>query len=162
MLEKIISGGQTGADRGALDAALEAGFPCGGYCPKGRKAEDGVIDDSYPLEEIDGGYAERTRMNVKAAHATLVFFSEALSGGTLQTVKECQLELKPCLGIDTARLDDHAAIETLADFLRGNNVRVLNVAGPRASGSPAIYGRVRSVISGLIALQQDHLDGTVK
>lgn len=162
LLEKIISGGQTGADRAALDAALEAGFPCGGYCPKGRKAEDGVIDDRYPLEEIDGGYAERTRMNVKAADATLVFFSKELSGGTLQTVKYCQHELKPCLRIDITRMDDHAAIETLADFLRCNDVRILNVAGPRASGSPPMYGRVRSVVSGLIALQQDRQDGTVK
>ena len=92
----------------------------------------------------------------------LVFFSEELSGGTLQTVKECQLEMKPCLRIDIARMDDHAAIETLADFLRGNDVRVLNVAGPRASGSPSMYGRVRSVVSGLIALEQGRLQGTVK
>jgi hypothetical protein len=158
-LEKIISGGQTGADRAALDAALEAGFPCGGYCPKGRKAEDGVIDDSYPLEEIDGGYAQRTLMNVKAADATLVFYSRELSGGTLQTVKYCQQEMKPCLEIDTARLDDHSIIRKIADFLRGREVRVLNVAGPRASGSGAIYGRVRSVMLGLIALQQGN-EGT--
>ena len=152
LLEKIISGGQTGADRAALDAALEAGFPCGGYCPKGRKAEDGVIDDSYPLEEIDGGYARRTLMNVKAADATVVFYLEVLSGGTLQTVKDCQLCMKPCLEIDIARLDDHAALRTLVDFLGGRGVRVLNVAGPRASGSPSIYGRVRVVLLGLLAL----------
>jgi hypothetical protein len=152
-LEKIISGGQTGADRAALDAALEAGFPCGGFCPKGRLAEDGVIDGRYPLEEIDGGYAQRTLLNVQAADATVVFYSEELTGGTLQTVNDCQLEMKPCLEIDIARLDDHAAMRTLEDFLRGREVRVLNVAGPRASGSPAIYSRVRSVMRGLMALQ---------
>lgn len=153
-LEKIISGGQTGADRAALDAALEAGFPCGGYCPKGRKAEDGVIDDSYPLDEIDGGYAQRTLMNVQAADATVVFYSTELTGGTLQTVNDCQLEMKPCLEIDITRLDDHAAMLALVDFLRSRKVRVLNVAGPRASGSPVIYSRVRNVMRGLIALQQ--------
>jgi hypothetical protein len=154
LLEKIISGGQTGADRAALDAALEAGFPCGGYCPKGRRAEDGVIDDSYPLEEIDGGYAQRTLRNVQAADATLVFYTEKLSGGTLQTVKYCHREMKHCLEIDTAGLDDSAAIRAVSEFLRDRQVRVLNVAGPRASGSPAIYRRVRNVMLGLIALQQ--------
>ena len=159
LLKKIISGGQTGADRAALDAALESGFPCGGYCPKGRKAEDGVIAERYPLEEVDGGYAQRTLMNVQAADASLVFFTEKLSGGTLQTVKYCHREMKPCLELDTARLDDRAAIRALVDFLRGREVRVLNVAGPRASGSPAMYGRVRSVMLGLIALQQGRVEG---
>ncbi len=162
LLEKIISGGQTGADRAALDAALEAGFPCGGYCPKGRKAEDGVIDDRYPLEEIDGGYARRTLMNVKAADATLVFYSEELSGGTLQTVKYCRQERKPCLRIDIARLDERVAINTLADFLRGSNTRILNVAGPRASGCPSIYGQVRNVMLGLIASQREKARGIGK
>lgn len=154
MLVKIISGGQTGADRAALDAALEAGFPAGGYCPSGRMAEDGVIDRFYPLEEIDGGYPERTLMNLRVADATVAFHAGALSGGTLQTVRFCREEQKPCLEIDLARLDNVASIRALADFVRTRDVRLLNVAGPRASGSPEIYTRVREVIAGLIVLVQ--------
>ena len=154
MLVKIISGGQTGADRAALDAALEAGFPTGGYCPSGRRAEDGVIDRLYPLEEIDGGYADRTLKNVRAADATVAFHAGGLSGGTLQTVRFCREEQKPWLEIDLAQLDNAASIRALADFVRAREVGLLNVAGPRASGSPEIYSRVRDVIAGLIALVQ--------
>ena len=150
MLEKIISGGQTGADRAALDAALAAGFPCGGYCPRGREAEDGVIDAHYPLEEIEGGYAERTRKNVQAADATVAFYTGTLTGGTLQTVNYCREQQKPCHTIDIERLDDPASIRSLAGFLQGRDIRVLNVAGPRESGSPGIHARVGSIIAGLI------------
>jgi hypothetical protein len=74
-LEKIISGGQTGVDRGALDAALEASFPCGGWCPKGRKAEDGPIPARYPLKEMDGpAYRLRTERNVRDSDGTLILF----------------------------------------------------------------------------------------
>src|SRR5947209_12411896 len=95
---KIVSGGQTGVDRAALDVALELGLPCGGWCPKGRLAEDGVVPDRYPLDEAPtASYPERTRLNVRDSDATLVLSWGAPQGGTLLTVRACQGQGKPHL-----------------------------------------------------------------
>src|SRR5437588_205155 len=104
MIARLVSGGQTGVDRAALDAALEMGVPCGGWCPKGRKAEDGRIDDRYPLVETPSpGYSQRTRWNIRDADATLILSWEELTGGTLLTVNECRKAGKPHTVIDLAR-----------------------------------------------------------
>ena len=88
---KIISGGQTGVDRAALDAAIAAGFPIGGWCPKGRKAEDGVIDQRYALTETPlAGYAQRTEWNVRDSDGTLIFYRTKIKGGTLLTLKTAE------------------------------------------------------------------------
>ena len=146
MLQRIISGGQTGADRAALDAALETGFPCGGYCPKNREAEDGPIDDRYPLVEINGGYAERTRKNVEESDGTLIVFQSPIHGGTRLTRDYCIQCEKPCLLIDFITASPTQALEEVESFIHQYSINALNVAGPRASDCPEVYGYVHDLI----------------
>jgi predicted Rossmann fold nucleotide-binding protein DprA/Smf involved in DNA uptake len=136
-LEKVISGGQTGADRAALDAALEADIPVGGCCPEGRKAEDGTIPAIYPLVELASDkYITRTEMNVTASDATLVLNIGTLAGGTSQTIHFAQQHGKPFLVV---QLDEEFNAHTILNWLLDNEVRVLNIAGPRESKRPGIY-----------------------
>jgi predicted Rossmann-fold nucleotide-binding protein len=139
MLEKIISGGQTGVDRAALDAALELGLPCGGWCPQGRRAEDGKIPDRYPLQETSSpAYPLRTEMNVEDSDATLILTWGSPVGGTLLTLKLARKHHKPYLLMDLAQGGN--ASEVL-DWVRKNNVHILNIAGPREGEAPGIYAR---------------------
>ncbi len=118
MLTKIISGGQTGVDRGALDAALELSFPCGGWCPAGRKAEDGAIPDRYPLEELPSAdYVKRTRQNVTDSDGTIVISFGELTGGTLKTVRFCERLKKPVLVVDALRTNAEDVAVQAADFV---------------------------------------------
>jgi hypothetical protein len=136
-LKKIVSGGQTGVDRGALDAALAVGFPCGGWCPQGRKAEDGAIPDRYPLQELPGaGYLQRTRKNVEDSDGTLILTFGPASGGTLRTIEFCRQMRKPHIVIDAAVTSFDEAAQEVLEFVKGSGVGSLNVAGPRASGEP--------------------------
>ena len=134
LLEKIISGGQTGVDRGALDAALDADFPCGGSCPAERVAEDGAIPAQYPVTPLpDGSYRERTLQNVLDSDGTVLICNRVLSGGTRLTRDFCQQHARPYLVIDASLRSESAAAVEIATFVRGHGIRVLNVAGPRAS-----------------------------
>lgn len=137
MLERIISGGQTGVDRAALDAALEVGIPCGGWCPKGRQAEDGPIPDWYPLQEtLSPDYKVRTEWNVRDADGTLILTRGKPTGGTALTITLAVKYEKPHLVLD---LSEPPTPATVQQWIKEDNIRTLNVAGPRESGEPGIH-----------------------
>jgi hypothetical protein len=150
MLKKIISGGQTGADRAALDVALTANFPCGGYCPKGRKAEDGPINNKYPMTEIEGGYDERTEQNVIHSDGTAIFCEAEPTGGTLLTIDLCKRVNKSHLQIEMATGDTFSAAQEVEKFVNENQIQVLNVAGPRASECQSAYSYVERTLGHIL------------
>lgn len=137
---KIISGGQTGVDRAALDVAQKLGLSCGGWCPEGRLAEDGPIPARYPLRILPGAdYRARTRANVADSDGTLIVYFEELEGGTQLTLHFC-LELdKPFKLVDAEETPPLRGARALARFVERHKIKVLNVAGPRASKSPRAY-----------------------
>lgn len=144
---KIISGGQTGADRAALDWAIEHGIPHGGWCPKGHKAEDGIIDRRYQMKETPrSGYAQRTEWNVSDAHGTVVFSIAArLTGGSKKTFALAHKHHKPLLHL--SREDGPSTPERkLRQFIREHRIKILNVAGPRASEEPEVAAFVKDVL----------------
>jgi hypothetical protein len=137
---KIISGGQTGVDRGALDIALKRGIQCGGWCPATRIDEFGRIPDYYPVQELKaGGYTERTLQNVKDSDGTLVIYSGKVDGGTEQTIRFCFELKRPHQLIDAAKVSTQGAAKLITDFVRKNKIGILNVAGPRRSEWPDGY-----------------------
>lgn len=139
LIEKIVSGGQTGVDRAALDVALELGIPCGGWCPRGRLAEDGRIPDRYPLAEMPtASYPARTRRNVLESDATLLLTVGALEGGTQLTATFAWGLNRPTVVVDLLEAcpRDRDAVRAMVHLCR---VRALNVAGPRASKQPTVY-----------------------
>ena len=133
--QKIISGGQTGVDRGALDACLQNDFKHGGWCPKGRLAEDGIIDTKYKLRETkENKYYSRTYKNVQNADATLIISQhQELKGGTLLTKQLAEQLKKPVLILVCNKTNSEKMIIKLIKFIQNNNVSTLNVAGPRHS-----------------------------
>ncbi|MBN2023362.1 MAG: putative molybdenum carrier protein [Pirellulales bacterium] len=144
---RVISGGQTGVDRAALDVAIALGIPRGGWCPRGRLAEDGRIPLHYPLRETaTGDYAERTERNVLDADATLILHAGPLRGGTLLTRELAERHGKPCLCVDLDATPDPA---DAARWLEERAAAVLNVAGPRESQSPGIADRARRFLLAL-------------
>jgi Circularly permutated YpsA SLOG family len=152
ILIRIISGGQTGVDRGALDAAVAAGFPTGGYCPAGRRAEDGMIPDRYPLTELErGGPLERTLMNVAESDGTAILYFESLSGGTEKTLHACLFLQRPYLLIDAELCLPEAAAERIRSFCKLHQIEVLNIAGPRASEWDDGFDFARETIGELLS-----------
>jgi hypothetical protein len=151
-LTKIVSGGQTGVDRAALDAALAAGFPCGGWTSADRMAEDGVIPERYPLTPLpSGGYRQRTRQVVIDSDGTALIYFNSLKGGTRLTRNLCALEKKPYVLVDAQRLSVEEAVRAVRGFVEDHHIAVLNVAGPRASGWAEGYGFTLEVIRSLLA-----------
>jgi hypothetical protein len=137
---KIISGGQTGVDRAALDVALKNGIDCGGWCPAGRLDEFGKIPDRYPLRELEGGgFTERTLQDVKDSDGTVIIYSGKLSGGTEQTVHFCLEQQRPHQLLDASKIPTEEAARLIADFVRNHKIDILNVAGPRESDWPEGY-----------------------
>src|SRR5262245_35299583 len=132
-LRKIVSGGQTGVDRGALDAALAARFPCGGWCPEGRLAEDGAIAECYPVVVLaKAGYEERTLRNVIDSDGTVILHSGLLEGGTRLTAEHCARHGKPLATVDASTCPPDQAAAQVAAFIERERITVLNIAGPRA------------------------------
>ncbi len=144
---RIVSGGQTGADRAALDCAIALGIPHGGWCPKGRKAEDGPIDAKYRLEETQSAdYHVRTERNVRDSDGTLVITVGDPTGGSLLTLDYTQRCGKPVLHLDLAEQSAEEAAEDLELWRQVRQVEVVNVAGPRESTTPGIGARVAAVL----------------
>jgi hypothetical protein len=157
-LIKIVSGGQTGVDRGALDAALAVGFPCGGWCPGDRAAEDGPIPEKYPLMPLpNGDYRQRARLNVVDSDGTAILFYEALSGGTRLTRNLCALLKRPYVPVDARQISESEAVASVLEFVEKNVIQTLNVAGPRLSGWPDGYGFALAVVSGVLAASREGL-----
>ncbi|MCB9769670.1 MAG: putative molybdenum carrier protein [Candidatus Omnitrophica bacterium] len=149
---KILSGGQTGADRAALDFAIEHGIPHGGWCPKGRIAEDGEIDERYDLKETPStDYDQRTEWNVRDSDGTVIFsIGKHLTGGSLFTKQVAENLGKPCLHLPHQEGIDQA-VQRLGEFIKRNEIGVLNVAGPRASGEPEVGEFVRVVLGRVLS-----------
>ena len=153
----IVSGGQTGADRAALDFAIEHGYPHGGWAPRGREAEDGVIPAKYQLTVlVEGGYRQRTRRNVEDSDGTLIINLGELEGGSLATQAFAQRMCKPHLVVqaDTG-ITQYAAANVLL-WVRESNIKILNVAGPRESKRPGIYLRTLELLR---AIDRLHAEG---
>jgi hypothetical protein len=145
---KIISGGQTGVDRAALDAAIELGIPHGGWCPRGRMAEDGRIPDRYQLRETDSpDYAFRTEQNVLDADATLILYRGRISGGTELTLRLARQHARPHLVVD---LDAPPPPAEVRRWLEEHAVTTLNVAGPRESQSPGTAAMAREFLESVL------------
>lgn len=160
IVSKIVSGGQTGADRGGLDAAIELGIPYGGWCPKGRKAEDGPIPAKYALKEMaSADYLKRTEQNAIDSDATVIFTFGLPSGGSKKTVDYCKKHEKPYRCLDLSAMDDNTAAGKLLGFLenrRGGLIMidrptvpdnaVINIAGSRESKATGIQERVKKIL----------------
>jgi hypothetical protein len=143
-LAKIISGGQTGVDRAGLDAAMEAGIPVGGYCSKGRLAEDGRVPDHYPLVELTkGGYPVRTEKNVVESDGTLILTVGEITGGTKFTLDCAKKHGKPYMVV---HLDSEPKRGAVFYWIEMYDIKVMNVAGPRESKCPGVYDRAKDFL----------------
>ncbi|MEG3437247.1 putative molybdenum carrier protein [Pannus brasiliensis CCIBt3594] len=149
-LRKIVSGGQTGADRAGLDHAIDRGIPHGGWCPRGRRAEDGAIDPRYELRETPSADpAVRTEWNVRDSDGTAIFcIHYPLTGGTLLTERFARQYGKPCL-ILCKTLPDGDRSAKLRKFIGEHRIEILNIAGPRASSEPDLDRFVREILDRL-------------
>ena len=147
-IEKIVSGGQTGVDRGALDAAIELGIPHGGWCPKGRLSEDGSIPQKYQLAEMDSSdYSVRTEQNVIDSDGTLILYRQKLQGGTLLTHRLAKRHDKPLLRM---RLDLAIKYDDAVRWIIEHEIQTLNVAGPRGSSHPELESEASEVLRKLL------------
>ncbi|HPF48332.1 MAG TPA: putative molybdenum carrier protein [Caldisericia bacterium] len=143
----IVSGGQTGVDRAALDCAIELGIKHGGYCPFGRLCEDGEISEKYNLTELKtSDYAKRTIMNVSESCATLILVADELTGGTRLTLETAARMGRPVLLVKLPKRSAPKTVERVCGWIEKNNPKRLNVAGPRASSNPEIYNLAKTFL----------------
>jgi hypothetical protein len=160
IVQKVMTGGQTGVDRAALDVALTLGIACGGWCPKGRRAEDGPIPDRYPLQETpDANVAQRTGWNARDSDGTLVITEGPATAGTASTIDLTVVFRKPCLVVDVSDSSDPASERSVAEIVAWiieNDIHTLNVAGPRESTAPGIYQRAASLLSLMLSNLPTH------
>ncbi len=142
---RIMSGGQTGVDRAALDVGLACNAVECGWCPAGRRAEDGPLADRYPLKETPKrDYSQRTRWNVRDSDGTLVLTIGKPDGGTAYTIRVAEELGRPCLVVD---LSEEPDTDTVLTWIRENRFRLVNVAGPRESKKPGIYRLARDFLA---------------
>lgn len=146
MALKIISGGQTGADRGGLEAGLALGLPIGGFCPAGRLSEDGKVPAKYPLLEFGSNYPKRTEKNVKWADFTIILHGGKQGRGTKLTVRKCQEHGKPFYLSAIDRVDENALFEALAKHQKEHGLQIVNVAGTRESQASGIEEKVKNLL----------------
>ena len=150
----IVSGGQTGVDRAALDFALRHNIPCGGWCPAGRCAEDGPISTQYPLTETPTReYAERTEWNVRDSDGTLILTMGPPTSGTACTVEWAKQYARPCFVVDFSDPED--TVSSVHAWMNKYVIRKLNVAGPRESKTPGIYERALYYLESLFPKEQE-------
>lgn len=147
-LERVVSGGQSGVDRAALDAAMEAGISVGGWCPSGRRAVDGRIADRYPLQETPSEeYSERTSWNVRDSDGTLVLVDGEPSGGTAFTIEEASRLHRPLLVVDPTS----ASVEQTRAWIARHRIQTLNVAGPRDDPGGRVYAAAYAFVQKLLS-----------
>ena len=154
MLTKIISGGQTGADQAALDVAIKLNIPHGGWIPKGRKTEDGILPEKYHLQEMPtASYPKRTEKNILDSDGTLIFSRGKLTGGSALTRKLAKQHNKPWLHIDLEKAGETEAESVIAGWIDKHEIQILNVAGPRASKDHGIYDIVMEILESVVQSQ---------
>jgi len=158
VIEKLISGGQTGADIAALDVALKHGFPHGGWCPRGRRSLDGPIPSRYQLTETPkDSYLQRTEWNVRDSDGTVVFtFAAEPSGGSLKTIGFARKHAKPCIHISKIGQGYSDPALKLQEFVKEHGIKNLNVAGTRESKEPGINAWVMQVLEGAFFWSENH------
>jgi len=146
-IERIVSGGQTGVDRAALDLASELGIDAGGWAPKGRLTEDGPLPERYRMTETPSDDpAQRTEWNVRDSDATLIVSDGELTGGSALTAEIAERLDRPCFHADLSKKAESELVEEIAAWLETGQFTVLNVAGPRLSDDAEIYDKARAVL----------------
>ena len=150
----IVSGGQSGVDRAALDAAISLEIPHRGWCPRGRVAEDGTLSLIYQLRETPSvNYADRTLRNVLESDGTLILHRGPITGGTRLTDRLARKHKRPCKALDVLLATDEESLGQVQRWLLDGQIRVLNVAGPRETHHPGIYERALAFLTELFTLQ---------
>lgn len=158
---KIVSGGQTGVDRAALDAAMELGFGVGGWCPRDRRSEDGAVPTKYPLRETAArSYAVRTEWNVRDSDGTLILVLNEISSGTRLTVDAAKSHGKPLKiehlaaprtsGLLTVDESPSEKVESVVEWIQREEIHVLNIAGPRGSSSADMYPKAKEFVMAVL------------
>ena len=148
---RIISGGQTGAEQAALDVAIEYGIPHGGWIPRGRKAEKGRLPDKYKLKELSTiNYPKRTELNVIDSDGTLILSHGKLTDESAVTSEFARRHRKPCLHLDLDDITEYKAVEVVRSWIKIRHIRILNVAGPKASKDPEIYDATERVLKSVL------------
>lgn len=165
ILQRVVSGGQTGVDRAALDAAIAMGIEIGGWCPRDRRSEDGNIPACYPLQETESrSYAVRTEWNVRDSDGTLILVLDRISSGTRLTVESAKALKQPhrieflcpanSPGLLGGDVSNENQIADVVDWIRRQNIRSLNVAGPRGSSRKDVYRKAYDFLSELFTALQ--------
>ena len=151
MIQKIISGGQTGADRAALDFAIKHNLPYGGWVPKGRKTEDGTLSEKYHLQEMaTGQYSKRTEKNILDSDGTLIVSHGLLTGGSALTRELAKQHRKSWIHVDMKATSYPEAARMIREWVRRNGVKAMNVAGARGSKDPKIYQAVIELLKAML------------